>query len=162
MVDCFTVTVDGPGQTGQVAAALAARLVPGDVVLLSGGLAAGKTTFVKAVAAALGAADLVTSPTFALAQFYPSGRTPILHVDTYRLGGIAEYRDLGLDEYTHAAVCLVEWGELVAGEFGCHLAVRLRPDPPGTDRRAVTFTSACDRWSAVLDVLHRDILKDLS
>jgi tRNA threonylcarbamoyladenosine biosynthesis protein TsaE len=162
VADRFAVTVDGPGQTGQLAAVLAARLAPGDVVLLSGGLAAGKTTFVKAVVAALGSPDLVTSPTFSLARFYTSTRAPILHVDTYRLDGIAEYRDLGLDEYTRDSVNLVEWGELVAGEFGCHLAVELRPEPPGTDRRAVTFASACDRWTGVLDVLHREILKELS
>src|SRR5436189_4987054 len=92
----FAVSASGPEGTAAVAARLAARLRPGDVVLLTGDLAAGKTTFVQAVTRALGSTDPVTSPTFALAQFYETPVAPILHVDTYRLSDVDEYRDLGL------------------------------------------------------------------
>jgi tRNA threonylcarbamoyladenosine biosynthesis protein TsaE len=95
----FTVVSRGAEQTARIASVLAPRLTGGDAVLLTGDLAAGKTTFVKATVAALGADDVVTSPTFTLAQFYPSGRVPVLHIDTYRLADLAEYRDLGLDEH---------------------------------------------------------------
>ena len=92
--DSVRIVADSPGRTAEVAAAVAGQLQVGDVVLLHGGLAAGKTTFVTAVAAALGSPDQVTSPTFMLAQFYSGGRVPVLHLDTYRLTGVAEFRDL--------------------------------------------------------------------
>jgi tRNA threonylcarbamoyladenosine biosynthesis protein TsaE len=160
-MDRFSVTSNGPEQTEQIASVLAARLSPGDVVLLIGGLASGKTTFVKAVAASLGSSDLVTSPTFSLAQFYSAKGAPILHVDTYRLDGIGEYRDLGLTEYTETAVSLIEWGEKVSEEFPCHLAIDFRQEPGDADRRTLSFASSCDRWTAVLAGLHSDILKEL-
>ena len=93
-MDSFSVISASPEQTGRIGALVAQRLRPGDAVLLSGDLAAGKTSLVKAVAAALGSTDLVTSPTFALAQFYTCERATILHIDTYRLSGVEEYRDL--------------------------------------------------------------------
>jgi tRNA threonylcarbamoyladenosine biosynthesis protein TsaE len=162
VIDRFSVTSDGPERTGQIAAVLAGRLVAGDVVLLTGGLASGKTTFVKAVAASLGSPDPVTSPTFALAQFYSTTGAPILHIDTYRLDGIDEYRDLGLAEYTEASVNLIEWGEKVAGEFRCHLAIDFRPEPTDTERRTLTFASSCDRWTTAFAGLHSDIQKERS
>jgi tRNA threonylcarbamoyladenosine biosynthesis protein TsaE len=162
VIDRFEVTSRGPGETGRIASVLAGRLAAGDVVLLSGGLAAGKTTFVKAVAAALGSPDLVTSPTFALAQFYAATGGAILHVDTYRLADVEEYRDLGLDEYAETAVNLIEWGEKVAAEFPCHLAVDFREVPGDPDTRTVAFVSSCDRWTAVLGDLSRDVQKELA
>src|SRR5690348_342361 len=98
-MDSVAVTTKGAEGTGTIAGLLAPHLRPGDAVLLKGGLATGKTTFVKALAAAMGSTALVTSPTFTLAQFYPSPQGTILHVDAYRLSGIHEYRDLGLDDY---------------------------------------------------------------
>src|SRR5437870_4402660 len=112
-MESFSVRSTGPEQTCEIASALAAHLRVGDVVLLTGGLASGKTTFVKGVAAALGSPDTVTSPTFMLAQAYASPRGRILHVDAYRLSGLPEYRDLALDEEAADSITVVEWGELV-------------------------------------------------
>jgi len=81
------VSTNGPDGTQAVAGLLAPLLRSGDVVLLTGGLATGKTTFVKAVVAALGSSATVTSPTFMLAQFYPLPQGTVLHVDAYRLSG---------------------------------------------------------------------------
>lgn len=86
--ESIRVVAESPDRTAAVAAALAPHLRAGDVVLLHGGLAAGKTTFAQAVTAALGSPDQVTSPTFMLAQFYAGGRVPVLHLDTYRLTGV--------------------------------------------------------------------------
>ena len=80
--ESIRVVAESPARTAAVAAAVAGQLRAGDVVLLHGELAAGKTTFVAAAAAALGSPDQVTSPTFMLAQFYAGGRVPVLHVDT--------------------------------------------------------------------------------
>ena len=151
--ESFRVVADSPRRTGEVAAALAARLRAGDVVLLHGELAAGKTTFVQAVAAALGSPDQVTSPTFMLAQFYAGGRVPVLHVDTYRLTSVTEFRDLGLEEHFAESVTLVEWGGLVATELPEHLSVTLEPDPVHPQRRTITMTGHGARWAGTLGEL---------
>lgn len=152
-MDSVEISAAGADGTGAVAALLAPHLRPGDVVLLTGGLAAGKTTFVKAAASALGSPVTVTSPTFTLAQFYPFNQGKILHVDAYRLSGIHEFRDLGLDEYLDETVTLIEWGEKVAEDFPCHLLVDLRYDASEPDIRVIRFSSDCDRWSFVIDAL---------
>jgi tRNA threonylcarbamoyladenosine biosynthesis protein TsaE len=158
-MDSFSVISASPEQTDRIGALVAQRLVPGDVVLLNGDLAAGKTRFVKAVVAALGSTDLVTSPTFALAQFYAADRGPVLHVDTYRLAGPEEYRDLALEDYAASSICLIEWGELVAAEFPGHLEVRF---DAAAGPRTLTFGSAVARWTSVLGDLQDAIVKELS
>ena len=78
---------EGPEATERLAAELAGRLGPGDVVLVSGELGAGKTTFVRGAARALGVEEPVTSPTFTIGHVY-AGRLPVSHLDLYRLGGL--------------------------------------------------------------------------
>jgi len=164
-MEWFSVRSGDPDQTMRIAAALARRLAVGDVVLLTGGLASGKTTFVKGVAGALGSADVVTSPTFMLAQFYAAARGRILHVDTYRLADVHEYRDLALDEEAETSITFVEWGERVAGEFPCHLMVELEhvefEHGAGDTGRRLLFSSSCDRWVAALPELQRDVVDAL-
>jgi len=157
-MDSFSVMSAGPEQTGRIAAIVADRLVSGDAVLLTGDLAAGKTTFVKGVVSAMGSTDLVTSPTFTLAQFYRARAGTILHIDTYRLGDLAEYADLSLEEYVDEAVTLVEWGDLVSTRFPGHLAIDFRRDPDEADTRTLTFSSSSDRWRAVLPSMQSDML----
>jgi tRNA threonylcarbamoyladenosine biosynthesis protein TsaE len=91
---------------------LAARLGPGDVVLLSGDLGAGKTTFVRGIAAGLGIdSDQVTSPTFTLVHEYRGGRLTLYHADLYRLDKAAT-ADLGLEELgVSDGVLAIEWPE---------------------------------------------------
>lgn len=103
-------------ETEAVGAALAARLEPGDVVLLLGDLAAGKTTLVRGLVGALGGDEAeVSSPTFVLLQSYPSAGGPIAavhHVDLYRLGErVSDLREIGIEEILSdaAAVVAVEW-----------------------------------------------------
>ncbi len=95
---------------------LAERLEPGDLVLLSGDLGAGKTTFTQGVGAGLGVRGAVTSPTFVISRVHPAlGEGPdLVHVDAYRLGGLAELDDLDLDTSLEHAVTIVEWGAGVA------------------------------------------------
>jgi tRNA threonylcarbamoyladenosine biosynthesis protein TsaE len=98
------------------ARAFAATLRPGDAVALSGGLGAGKTTFVRGVVSALhGNDDAVSSPTFVFRQRY-AGRPPIEHVDLYRLDDPGEAADLGLDEaFAPDTITFVEWPERLPG-----------------------------------------------
>lgn len=110
-------------------ASIAARLQPGDVVALSGGLGAGKTTLARAIIAALGYAGEVPSPSFTIAETYdlPATRLPIVHADFYRLENPSEADEIGLDDYRAGAALIAEWPENVGGfshEPGC-LSVRL-------------------------------------
>lgn len=143
----FTVRSASPADTGAIAAALAPVLRAGDVVLLDGDLAAGKTLFVTALAAALGADDSVTSPTFAIAQFYNGARGPILHMDAYRLEDMAAFRNLALDDYFPDAITLIEWGERVAPAFPDHLGIRFTTEG---DARVLTVSAHGARWTAAL------------
>ncbi len=98
-------------QTEALAAHLGRCLAAGDVVLLHGDLGAGKTAFVRGLAAGLGAdPDEVSSPTFTLMQEY-RGRLPLRHLDLYRIASPEEADDLGLDEAAAGAVLAVEWPE---------------------------------------------------
>ena len=127
---------EGPEATERLAADLAARLGPGDVVLVSGELGAGKTTFVRGAARALGVEEPVTSPTFTIGHVY-AGRLPVSHLDLYRLGGL-EGEDPGLlDDYlTPDSVAFVEWPE-VAGTGLPDVAVEVRLAHAGADSRVV-------------------------
>ena len=101
-----------PADTESLAAELAPQLRPGDVLLLSGPLGAGKTCFTRGLARALGHEEAVLSPTFQLAREHRGGRLDLFHVDLYRLAGPAEAQGLGLEEYFDGdGVCAVEWPE---------------------------------------------------
>lgn len=105
-------------QTKDLANAFAKALKPPMVVLLTGDLGAGKTTFVKDVVSALGCDDLVTSPTFTLLNTY-NAKFPVYHFDMYRLSSAEEAMNVGFEEYfdknTLDGVCFVEWPENVEG-----------------------------------------------
>lgn len=104
--------------------AIAETLRPGDVVALSGGLGAGKTTLARAIIAALGHKGEVPSPSFAIFEVYdpPALRLPLVHADFYRLARPEEVEELGLDDYRDGAALIAEWPEHAGGfahEAGC-------------------------------------------
>lgn len=104
--------------------AIAETLRPGDVVALSGGLGAGKTTLARAIIAALGHQGEVPSPSFAIFEVYdpPALRMPLVHADFYRLARPEEVEELGLEDYRDGAALIVEWPEHAGGfahEAGC-------------------------------------------
>lgn len=105
------------GATAALGRQIAAALRPGDVVALSGGLGAGKTTLARAIIAALGHGGEVPSPSFAIIETYdpPAVRLPLVHADFYRLERPEEAEELGLDDYRHGAALLAEWPEHAGG-----------------------------------------------
>ena len=131
---------------------LAGALRPGDLVLLSGPLGAGKTTLTQGIVAGIGGIGPVVSPTFVIARAYRGGRIPVLHVDAYRIGSIAEIDDLDLDASTDESVTIVEWGNgLVEGLVDDHLEVRIaRPIGGDMDAevepRSIEVISCGARW----------------
>jgi len=153
----FQVVCRGLADTEAVAAIVAGRARRGDAILLDGKLAAGKTHFVKAFVAALGSADAVTSPTYAIAHFYATGIGRVLHIDAYRLSGPAEFRDLGLDGYFADVITVVEWGRIVAEEFVDHLAIDLDFTDEADTVRTLSFACAGDRWAPEMATLRARI-----
>ncbi|KKX98792.1 MULTISPECIES: tRNA (adenosine(37)-N6)-threonylcarbamoyltransferase complex ATPase subunit type 1 TsaE [Microbacterium] len=93
------------------------HLEAGDLLVLTGPLGAGKTTFTRGLAEGLGVRGPVQSPTFVIARTHPSlvGRAPLVHVDAYRLGSAAELDDLDLD--LERSVVVIEWGRGMAEEL---------------------------------------------
>ena len=108
----MNITTRGARETEAVAEAFGDVLDAGDLVVLSGDLGTGKTTFVKGVARALGVRDTVTSPTFTIVQEY-EGRVRLAHVDVYRLDRIQELYDFGFEELFEDRVVMIEWGDTV-------------------------------------------------
>jgi tRNA threonylcarbamoyladenosine biosynthesis protein TsaE len=115
-----------PEDTRALGAALAGLLRPGDLLVLAGPLGAGKTALTQGLGAGLGVREPVTSPTFVIARVHRDGRIPLVHVDAYRLGGVADVDDLDLDASAEESVTVVEWGRgLVEQLADEHLEIRL-------------------------------------
>jgi tRNA threonylcarbamoyladenosine biosynthesis protein TsaE len=130
------LTLTSAEETREAGRRLAAVLRAGDLLILSGDLGAGKTTFTQGIGAGLGVRGEVTSPTFVISRVHPPlGPGPALvHVDAYRLGGIEELDDLDLDTSLDEAVTVVEWGEGVAeGLADTRLEVHLTRARGGED-----------------------------
>jgi tRNA threonylcarbamoyladenosine biosynthesis protein TsaE len=138
-------------QTRECGRELGGRLGAGDLVILSGELGAGKTTFTQGLAEGLGVRGPITSPTFVIARVHPSlgGGVPLVHVDAYRLGSLAELDDLDLDTAVEDSVTVVEWGEgkaevLAQAHYTVHLARALADDagPAGDGERGANGESS--------------------
>jgi tRNA threonylcarbamoyladenosine biosynthesis protein TsaE len=126
----------GPDETEAAGAELAGRLAPGDVVVVTGELGSGKTTFVRGAARALGVKGPVTSPTFTIGHVL-AGRREVAHVDLYRLRSLAGEDPALLDDYlTPERVAFVEWPE-AAGPRLERVAARVRLEHLGGDRRRI-------------------------
>ena len=126
-----------PAETEAVAAELARRLAPGDVVLIRGELGSGKTTFVRGAARALGVSGAVTSPTFTIGQVYAGDGIEVAHLDLYRLASLDGEDPALLEDYlTPARVGFVEWPGAGEGEFE-RVAARVAIEHRGGDRRVV-------------------------
>ena len=132
---------------------LAGLLRAGDLVVLVGPLGAGKTALTQGIGAGLGVAEPVTSPTFVIARVHSGSRVPLVHVDAYRLGSVADVDDLDLDASAADSVTVVEWGQgLVEQLADAHLAVALDRSAD-TEERVATLTPHGGDWAGRLDRL---------
>lgn len=138
---------------------LGTLLEAGDLVLLTGDLGAGKTTFTQGLAEGLGVRGPITSPTFVISRVHPSlvGGPALVHVDAYRLGGGAELDDLDLDESFEESVTVVEWGHGLAEQLADqHLEIELvrsgSEDGDQQTRRAVLRPRG-QRWATLVEGL---------
>ncbi len=135
-------TVDDTREFGR---RLAALLRPGDLVLLTGPLGAGKTALAQGIGAGLGVPGEVTSPTFVIARVHWGGRVPLVHVDAYRLGSAVEVDDLDLDASVDDSVTVVEWGGGIVEQLAdAYLEVRI--DRRDDETREVALVPHAGDW----------------
>nr|WP_276203313.1 tRNA (adenosine(37)-N6)-threonylcarbamoyltransferase complex ATPase subunit type 1 TsaE [Actinomadura flavalba] len=136
---------------------LAGLVRAGDLIVLTGDLGAGKTTFTQGLGEGLGIRGPVTSPTFVIARVHPSlvGGPGLVHVDAYRLGGFAELDDLDLDASLEESVTVVEWGEgLAEGLAEDRLEMIIsRKAEEGDEERVVRIDGIGGRWAGLADDL---------
>ena len=101
-------------ETWQLGFLLGQQVKPGTVCTLTGDLGVGKTVFTQGLAAGLGIAEAVSSPTFTIVQIYEEGRLPLYHFDVYRIGDVEEMEEVGYEDYFYGdGVCLIEWADLI-------------------------------------------------
>src|SRR5580693_1809309 len=164
-----SLTVATSAEMRALGRSLATVLRAGDLVLLSGGLGAGKTTLTKGIGDGLGVRGPITSPTFVIARVHPpvgpvpaGPRPSLVHADAYRLGGVLELDDLDLDTDLASSVTVVEWGEgLAEGLAADRLEIAIQTLPMGTADgadpddlagdmpRTVRITSVGQRWEGI-------------
>ncbi|MFU8833762.1 tRNA (adenosine(37)-N6)-threonylcarbamoyltransferase complex ATPase subunit type 1 TsaE [Roseovarius autotrophicus] len=146
-----TLALASPTKTCALARHLGGRLRPGDVLLLSGGVGAGKTHFARClIQSLLTTPEDVPSPTYTLVQTYPGTTAEIWHADLYRLTDPVELVELGLTEAFETAICLVEWPDRL-GELAPETALLLDFAPgDALEARRLTLRWSDPRWTALL------------
>ncbi|RFS86658.1 tRNA (adenosine(37)-N6)-threonylcarbamoyltransferase complex ATPase subunit type 1 TsaE [Actinomadura spongiicola] len=149
----ISVTVPTAEDMREFGVRVAGLLRPGDLIVMTGELGAGKTTLTQGIGEGLKVRGPITSPTFVIARVHPSlaAGPPLVHVDAYRLGGFAELDDLDLDASVEESVTVVEWGEgLAEGLADDRLELIIsRGDGPDEERR-VRVAGIGPRWSELV------------
>ncbi|MFF0073264.1 tRNA (adenosine(37)-N6)-threonylcarbamoyltransferase complex ATPase subunit type 1 TsaE [Streptomyces sp. NPDC005494] len=153
------VAVESPEQMKELGRRISGVLAPGDLVMLTGELGAGKTTLTRGLGEGLGVRGAVTSPTFVIARVHPSlGEGPALvHVDAYRLGGgLDEMEDLDLDVSLPDSVIVVEWGDGKVEELSddrLQVVIDRAVGDTDDERRTVTLVGIGARWAGLREEL---------
>lgn len=152
-----TLPIKNPEQTAVLAEQIGGSLGPGDCLLLSGPVGAGKTHFARhLIWSLLETPEDVPSPTFTLVQTYETAVAEVWHADLYRLNALNEIEELGLLDAIETAICLIEWPELLGPLTPRQaLSVTFNPDQTDENARLITLESAAGRWTALLgDIAH--------
>jgi tRNA threonylcarbamoyladenosine biosynthesis protein TsaE len=133
-------------ETEALGARLAAQLEPGDVVVISGEVGAGKTTLIRGACRALGITEPITSPTFTIGHRYEGGRLPVSHLDLYRLEGLQDEDPALLDDYLlDGSVAFVEWPAVAEPQLAGRRIIPVRLAHAGGDNREIELPAASSR-----------------
>ena len=146
--------------TAEIAASLAELLGPGDVVLLQGGLAAGKTFFTRHLVQALETKDDISSPTYTIANIYQTQRCDVLHVDAYRLSGAQEFHNLGLEEEIETSISVIEWGGRILEAFDAYLHITFTAVPEQDGARILEVAAFGQRAHRLLAQFQKRCLRE--
>ena len=149
----YKIVSQNEEDTIKIAETIALFLQKGDILVLDGDLGTGKTLFVKALTAALGSIDKVTSPTFTIAHFYRSPKGQILHIDAYRLTSLAEFSDTGLMDFFEESTVLVEWGTKIADLFETYFLIAFEYSEANKNERKITISYTGDTLLPVFNGL---------
>lgn len=155
MAEEFSILSNSEEDTREIAQKIAPLFRAGDVLILDGELGAGKTYFVKGFSAGLHTDDLVSSPTFSIANFYRTERSDILHIDLYRIATVDELNDLGLSDYFGQSVTLIEWGKRFADYFEEFLLISFVIKFDNT--RILTFRGQGDKYTSKMNELKQSL-----
>lgn len=164
------ITTTCAHETEQLAERLATLWQAGDLVLLEGGVGAGKTTFARGAARGLGVSDIVVSPTFTIVREY-EGRVRLAHVDVYRLERTGDLVNIGFDELVDSdCVVLVEWGNVVAAalpEERLEISIQLPTNSiegsiSGDDERMISIVARGPSWIARREQIVAALISDVS
>ncbi|MFJ8850279.1 tRNA (adenosine(37)-N6)-threonylcarbamoyltransferase complex ATPase subunit type 1 TsaE [Streptomyces sp. NPDC102437] len=153
------LAVESPERMQALGRRIAGILRPGDLVMLTGELGAGKTTLTRGLGEGLGVRGAVTSPTFVIARVHPSltGGPALVHVDAYRLGGgLDEMEDLDLDVSLPESVVVVEWGDGKVEELSedrLQVVIHRAVGDTDDERREVTLAGIGARWAGLREAM---------
>ena len=156
MVEKFRIISNSEEDTCEIARKIACLFHSDDIIILDGDLGAGKTYFVKGFTKGLHSNDLVSSPTFSIANFYRTNVSDILHIDLYRIATVDEFNDLGLYDYFGQSIVLIEWGKKFAAYFEEYFLISFVINDD--NNRTLTFESQGDRYESIIDEL-KEMLK---
>lgn len=145
------LSVSSPEETTLLAKKLGQNLRPGDVILMQGGIGAGKTHFARSLIQSLqDQPEDVPSPTFTLVQVYDTTAGELWHADLYRLGSPDECVELGLADAFETAICLIEWPDRLE-DLSPSTALHLHLiDSAQDDSRDVVFSWSANRWTQIV------------
>jgi tRNA threonylcarbamoyladenosine biosynthesis protein TsaE len=141
-----SIPIDSLEATNDFAKELAGYLSYGDIVILEGDLGAGKTHFVKACAAALDYEKEVTSPTYAIANFYKLKDGHIIHTDLYRIDDYFAFQNLGIMDYFDDSIVFIEWGNKLLEYFSDYLLISIEFAEKGKEGRVFKISSEGATW----------------
>ena len=145
-IEPIVKTMTSTADTAELASKLAKILEKGDILLFTGEIGTGKTTFIQSLAKNLGIKELVTSPTFVIHTLRESGRIPLSHVDLYRLNNDNEVESIGFEEYYDTAITVIEWADRYSGFEPPYMELHFEYGSQETERIVSIFPNGGD-WS---------------
>ena len=149
MKKTFQIISESEAGTKKIAQKIASIFKQGDVLIIEGDLGAGKTHFVKGFAEGINSQNVVTSPTFSIANFYKSPDISLLHIDLYRINTLNEFYDLGLIDYFEQSVTMIEWGLKFEDYIEGYLLITI--DIRDNNSRLITFESKGEDYNSLID-----------
>lgn len=142
-------------ETSAIAAVIASFFDLGDIIILNGDLAAGKTHFVKGFSEYYQVGDVVNSPTYTIANSYRQGKKSLLHMDLYRIPTIEQFDDLGIEEFFPDSIVLIEWGNLLFDHLDEYFGVNIDFVQGDHDQRKISFFAKGERSNMILESVNQ-------